>query len=209
MQIHGIVGEGSNLCREAKKKASLVTFGAVLSTEKYETNAPALLSHKSCWYDGIKGSVTGCRVSENSAKLTIEFPLIDGAQALKSYAVTVEFDGQKRILAAFTDNNSQIFIDGTETVINVDLAISLVGCVEEFGTVYDVVALAVDVEKNADDISTLNTTVGQIQEAVGQLQTDMSTIAGEYISDLSYNEDTHILTATSPDGTKEINIDLS
>lgn len=127
-------------------------------------------------------------MSENSAKLTIEFPLIEGSQALKSYAVTVEFDGQKRILAAFTDNNSQIFIDGTETVINVDLAISLVGCVEEFGTVYDVVALAGDVEK---------------------LQTDMGTIAGEYISDLTYNEDTHILTATSPDGTKEINIDLS
>lgn len=95
-------------------------------------------------------------------------------------------------MCAFSDDKSIINLSLEKTTLTVQIPISLAGIIEEFGEVGDGLELA-----------------GEVADLRGDLDTLAETIAGEYISDLSYNEDTHILTATSANGQKTITLDMS
>lgn len=168
-----------------------ITLPRVLSGTKSDMVEYSLATRPADWYDGQTGSVTGVRISRNILTCVVEFD-VGVFQPLKSFAIVAADGDNEGILCAFSDDNSQINLY-EKTTLTVNINISIPGeILEEFGEVGDGLELAGEVSELRDDLDTL-----------------AETIAGEYISDLSYNEDTHILTATSANGQKTITLDLS
>lgn len=190
-----VICDKGNLITVAARAAvpqHTITLPRVLSTSRFDMVDYSLSTRPPEWYDGATGSVTGLRVARNLLTCVVEFEQTATPQALKSFAIVAADGTREGILCAFSDDKSIINLSLEKTTLTIQIPISLAGIIEEFGEVGDGLELAGEVSELRDDLDTL-----------------AETIAGEYISDLSYNEDTHILTATSANGKKTITLDLS
>lgn len=184
-KIYGITNQGVNLIRRAREEHGKVTISKVLLSSQYEDTSTAELFGRSIyWYDLGGATITGVNAS-NALAVNISLPDTPKGALVKSFAIFASYDGKEVMLYCESDSNAALILGGAPYTLTPSLSINASDVIDNFGEFPDVDVLAAQVNALEQQI------------------------AGEYISQVSYDADSGVMTFKSQDGSRQIDINLA
>lgn len=191
-KVFGITNQGVSLIRKAREEGGKVIISKVLLSSQYEDNGNVaeLFGHALYWYDLGEATITGVNAS-NSLTVGISLPDSPAGALVKSFAVFASYGEKEVMLYCESDSNAALILGGAPYTFTASMSINASDVIDNYGEVATVDALAQQ--------------IGGLEQQVTALEQQ---IAGEYISQVSYDADSNVMTFKSQDGSRQIDISL-
>lgn len=232
--MQAIVNDGINLIKAAASREEKVVISSVIASSRFEHTLSELVSKPRGWYNAGTGTVSGVVAGSGEMEVKVSFDADAYNSAIKSVAIFAKIEDDdspfaEKLLFVWSNGNSAITREAASTLIftipmNVPTSV-----IENVGSIVDAdIQAAIDASESdakayADekDADTLVSAQGYADEKDSALETTVkgyaddeivalsNTIAGEYISNVSFDESTSTFTFSSADETKVITIVIS
>lgn len=190
-KVFGITNQGVNLIRRAREEEGKVTISRVLLSSQYEDTSVAELFGRSLYfYDLGEATILGVNAS-NALIVNISLPDSPAGALVKSFAVFATYGEKEVMLYCESDSNAALILGGAPYTFTASLSINAADVIDNYGEVADVSALAQQIDGLEQQVTALE-----------------QQIAGEYISQVSYDADSNVMTFKSQDGSRQIDISL-
>lgn len=205
-----VTADGANLIAQATSSNQIVMVDA-LSCALAATDAADLASKTASWYDGVLGTIESSSATENVAKVVAKFGnAVVNPQAVKSVALRAKLanqaDSAAVIIAAMSDENSEIVLPSSSSVAQVERVIFnfAINADEQTETVYADGATVADLDRFVSMYKAGDPTRGEAQTILGDKTfSDDVDIAGGLgvVDDAVFSSDVEINGTLAVDGT--------
>lgn len=168
-----VTADGANLIAQATSSNQIVMVDA-LSCTLAATDAADLAGKTAAWYDGVSGTIESSSATDNVAKVVAKFGNAGAnSQAVKSIALRAKLasqaDSAAVIIAAMSDENSEIVLPSSSSVAQVERVIFnfAVNADEQTETVYADGATIADLDRFVSMYKAGDPTQGEYQIILG------------------------------------------
>lgn len=205
-----VTADGANLIAQATSSNQIVMVDA-LSCTLAATDAADLASKTASWYDGVLGTIESSSATDNVAKVIAKFGNAGAnPQAVKSVALRAKLanqaDSAAVIIAAMSDENSEIVLPSSSSVAQVERVIFnfAVNADDQTETVYADGATIADLARFVSMYKAGDPTQGEAQTILGDktFSDDIDIAGGLGVDeDAVFSADVEINGTLSVDGT--------
>lgn len=213
-----VTADGANLIAQATSSNQIVMVDA-LSCTLAATDAADLASKTVSWYDGISGTIESSSATDNVAKVIAKFGNAGAtAQPVKSIALRAKLanqaDSSAVIIAAMSDENSEIVLPSSSSVAQVERVIFnfAVNADDQTETVYADGATIADLARFVSMYKAGDPTQGEYQTILGDKSfSDDVSVGGDLAvtGESSFTDDVTIYGDASVDGQLSVDSDAS